>query len=495
MGLSNEEEQSLPQAIEERSSLFVLPSKCEEAGFAKDRDRQRAPVGQTRPTLGAVGRVASRVRTSGISRISTLLPRIKEGDEEVNSSPWGVGTAATISRSQSASVLPNVTNTTEVLTSKVSPKPKRNSDVLDMLSSPVSTDGTEPTKTPNQTEDRSRGAVAGNLNLLDRQASNAQVKCKFSFRPSASIDSKPPESSTGEGKIVEKLISGVRFNIPKEEGESVKGIDDKDISVSAPVITFQEENNISAPKVAFVSESTNTLEANPALGPVPDMEKMEKSRILKFTFGRSKSRAEDPKRKSKSEKPRGKIELSRSRSQASRNTSPRAEKLENESKSTSLSRRRSVGNGTKTGGWFSKQNSVGGTKGKKSVWFGFLGGDNSDRAGKQVAPPKERTKTKVYSRRSSIGPDFFAKAAAKNDTDLLSASRIDLLPGKRGEVPNSAKSFEQVDVVAAEEFVLDMAGGDEDDEEIANETPIRSLAVDDFITYQTGRGKKGTKGR
>lgn len=63
----------------------------------KDRERARQMPTQTRQTLSAVGRVASRVRTSGlgIPRLpNSFLFRGKEEDEEVNSSPWGVGMAA-----------------------------------------------------------------------------------------------------------------------------------------------------------------------------------------------------------------------------------------------------------------------------------------------------------------------------------------------------------------------------------------------------------------
>lgn len=68
------------------------------------RDRQRVsvhpqPSADRREKLSAVGRVASRVRTSGIIRISNAFTnKVKDGtdvDTDVNASPWGVGTAAT----------------------------------------------------------------------------------------------------------------------------------------------------------------------------------------------------------------------------------------------------------------------------------------------------------------------------------------------------------------------------------------------------------------
>lgn len=75
-----------------------------EGNVARDRARTatvttgRPSVPPARQTLGAVGRVASRVRTSGLMRVASLLPR-KDEDEDRNGderdvSPWGVGTAA-----------------------------------------------------------------------------------------------------------------------------------------------------------------------------------------------------------------------------------------------------------------------------------------------------------------------------------------------------------------------------------------------------------------
>lgn len=487
MGLANAEGQCLAAAIQDKTALIALPSKCEDGNLPKDRERQRPTVGQTRPSLGAVGRVASRVRTSGISKISTFLPRNKEGDEEVNASPWGVGTAATISRSQSTSVLPDISKSnSNSAYSKVSPTVKKTSDILEM-SSPISTDGIEPMKSPKQTEDRSKGLIVANsAKLLDRQSSNALVKCKFTFRPSMSIDSKPPERVSVDEKRIEKLNSGgVRFNIPKElEGEP-KGIDDKNISASSPVIIFQgrdDEKTVSSPKVTFMPERSGAEGPRGRLDPARDT---EKSRILKFAFGKGKSRNENTRRKTKAEKSHGSSALYRSRSQGLK-TSLGA--VDDSEQTVALApRRQSVGNG-KTNGWFSKQTSVGGAKGRWSGgWFGFLGGDNG--RGKQLnAAQKDRRKVhKAYTRRSSIGPDFFAKAAAKKDMDMVKASRIELLEGKKADTPKSGKPFETVDVVASIDFMID------EDEEVAMEAPIRSLAVDDFISYQTRKGKKSAK--
>ena len=62
---------------------------------SKDRERIRtnANGATSRPTLGAVGRVASKVRTTGIQRISSaFLPRIPRVDEPNDTfSPWGQG--------------------------------------------------------------------------------------------------------------------------------------------------------------------------------------------------------------------------------------------------------------------------------------------------------------------------------------------------------------------------------------------------------------------
>lgn len=67
------------------------------------RDRTRPSTGvdrERRQTLGAVGRVASRVRTSGINRLQAAFASQRDNggheDDDVDASPWGVGKAAVL---------------------------------------------------------------------------------------------------------------------------------------------------------------------------------------------------------------------------------------------------------------------------------------------------------------------------------------------------------------------------------------------------------------
>ncbi|PXF46180.1 hypothetical protein BWQ96_04057 [Gracilariopsis chorda] len=68
----------------------------EETLAPSPRDRSRTRVTPSRQPLVAVGRVASRVRSSGLSKIpASILARGKEEEQHRNTSPWGVGSDAT----------------------------------------------------------------------------------------------------------------------------------------------------------------------------------------------------------------------------------------------------------------------------------------------------------------------------------------------------------------------------------------------------------------
>lgn len=71
-------------------------STCSTSTPAAQRARPAATPSDRREKLGAVGRVASRVRTSGIIRLSAAFAKSRDVDPalDVNISPWGVGVAA-----------------------------------------------------------------------------------------------------------------------------------------------------------------------------------------------------------------------------------------------------------------------------------------------------------------------------------------------------------------------------------------------------------------
>lgn len=463
-------------SIDDRPVLRTRQSKCEDSSIPKDRERQRPGVAQTRPTLGAVGRVASRVRTSGISRISTFLPRSKGDDDEINASPWGVGTAA-VTRSQSVSVLPDATRMGSITESVRSPEMQRKSDVLDM-SSPMSTEDADQHKVTRIADDRNRPTAP--LKLLDRQASNALAKSKFSFRPSASIDARSP--TVANDKVLEIATCQIRKATREDRNSEVQGIREDNISVSAPVVGFREveDEKMSASKVTLVPDSSELLE----LADRDPTEDTEKSRISKFAFGKAKGRGDDSRRngKARAERSRGRIVFSPSISQAGNRASTAGASPEQSFLGDELQDRQTVEPGAKSAEKLHKRNSAA-AKGKRTGWLAFLAGEQGgDRNAKQGLGSQD--KRKEQTKRRPVGPDFFARAAARQEQSILRAPRIDLLPGRSSGPGDAAtSSLEDMRVMDAEEFDVEKG-------EAADEIPIRSLALDDFITYQTRKAQK-----
>lgn len=155
-------------------------SNGDDAGFAKDRDRSRLQINQARPTLSAVGRVASRVRTSGISKISTLLQNGKEEVENISASPWGVGEAA-MARSQSTSVLARgLAKSTSTM--RMKPSLERSESTVHMKSPLAKSESSMNMKSPiqrskNTTQTNSALSRSGNIAQSDSLKRKKQLRC------------------------------------------------------------------------------------------------------------------------------------------------------------------------------------------------------------------------------------------------------------------------------------------------------------------------------
>lgn len=563
--------------LEDRAGLRSRTSNGEDIGGGKDRERPRQQAIPTRPTLSAVGRVASRVRTSGISKFSTLLQNGKDY-EDVNASPWGVGQAA-MARSQSTSVIPkglaksaSVRQITSPLPKSgsvrqrvsplaksmsvrqiASPKTRDSSDFLEM-SSPMSTDTAQspPTEQAHATiaaDDKARAmdppkfskagsTVAGPRvsrpspaldrvraiesdraktpespmqgkivrhgearpkpleagKMLERLGSKT-VKSKFRFRPSLQIESQSP--ANGEGNIaspfaLEEPKSTSSELRPNENalGDAGGGKGTNPGDGNEPLTSTEskekDNGNLSTSRVTFVSSPTVGHE----LERMESTTDVEKSRMFHFTpFGRSKSRpAETQKRKSKAETPRGKIGMSRAKSQSGKKHIE-LERVLGEDSQLSVPRKKSsqISQG--------KASPV--VKGKKGVWFNLRKGDNgTDRASKQGGAMKGRTTSKREEvikdqDKAAMGPDFFAKQTSKRQDEPMVPPRTHRLGRKsRKSVGLGFGTTEVADlgieIVKADEYVINS-----DDEEAESAAHVRSLAVDDFISYQTKQSKKG----
>lgn len=492
------------------------------------KDRARQNVVQTRQTLGAVGRVASRVRTSGLLKVSSLLPKARDGDDDVNSSPWGVGTAA-IPKSHSVS-------TTAEYESKgrsciaASNSTKRNSDVMNM-SSPLSAEGKselhmdenrKPTKT------NSQGTQNANMERpmsptdtwpqsLDIERSRAPeryhpprqlpsygVKPKFTFRPSLHIEATSPSSHDEDSPSPSNLRSQNFSQITKSPTEKdtqssetwAANSRERDTSISSPVLMMRRSDtneDACAPKVAFASETTIL----PPKVMFDEPNKRENGQIVKHlpfgVFGRSKSRPHEgggQQRKSKAgmENLLSKLKLTRGKSQPAKLPSLSGQEQYDDKKEETNQTQQSPLHGIN-----SHQKHVGAPKTRKNLWRCFLQAETNTERGLEAQSnhPKPRGESKGL---ISVGPDFFAKAAENGGgTDRLIAAQAD---ESVGEVPKNRNALRMRKKPPKKLKVEDTDDTLESgNDETIHETVVRSLAVDDFISYQTKKNKKGQRSR
>lgn len=512
----------MPRSDEEASSdvLTTATENTAEWVEAEDwgtyKDRARPGVVQARQTLGAVGRVASRVRTSGLLRVPSLLPKAKEEEEEVNSSPWGVGTAA-ISRSQSVSVLPDDLARMRSGAS-VAMAAKRKSDLLE-VSSPLSTDDvclnakkeSEPKRgVQSAVPEKESPKIPGFAALqspqkrdsgkpgrpLEKLASNV-VRPKFTFRPSLLVEAKIAGKDARNSQETLKKSSSETDLVSRKgldkEGKGTKAIHENDTSVSSPVIAIGHENELEK----STQNNSNELQTDG----VPDVnnsdigrETDKSMRFLQFVpFARAMSRHERGNRKSRENyvKVRPMFALSRGRSQAldssprGRRQSPQANADQTKTspqqfKELQLSRQQSSA-----------------PKTRRNILKGFFmpSQQTGDVAKEKTSRASIANKKHVKSKKSqaAVSPDFFAKAAANKNTNILKAPRTDQLVSKVLKSPNALRSRKK-----PQQHIDDTEENDllaSDDDEATDESVVRSLAVDDFITYQTKQTRKTQKGR
>lgn len=493
------------------------------------KDRARLNAVQTRQTLGAVGRVASRVRSSGLLKVSAILPKARDEDESVDSSPWGVGTAA-ISKSYSVSVTaePESKQKSYIY---VPNGMKKNSDVLDMSSplsayeqfehqtiekglagTPKSQRGqiakmdqpTSPIGTRSQSPDveRPKGPESGHPL---RQIPSSAVRPKFTFRPSLLIEATSPPSCDGNSTSPIGPCSQ-RFSYTSKSptaqttfsNEPVRtNAKEKDASASSPSFSVHEKHIPDAsysPKVAFHSETSISLPQVAAGEQIQDKhDKREEEKSIKLAcfgvFGRSKSRPQEGvhRRKSKAgkENPFLKLRLTRGKSQPAKSPSPPEgiqRDIERNDEQQTL--RGSLDEAPPT----QKYTSV--PKTRRNFWKTLLQTETNWQRGTRRqsgnAKPRDDPDEKVV----SVAPDFFAKATENGRAEMLEVARTDHTVGKALKSRNGLAIWKKAPKkLETEEKGDDVLGSD--DEETINETIVRSLAVDDFISYQTRRKKKG----
>lgn len=592
------------------------PHHGEDAGFGRDRDRSRQPVTQVRPTLSAVGRVASRVRTSGISKISTLLQNGKE-EEGINASPWGVGQAAiskaAMARSQSTSVIAKrLTKSTSTMRIKtplersestaqitspltksgsvmymkspggkgskavrsadpivrsesatrgVHSKGKDTSDVLEM-SSPMSTDhaetsavdlgharlpiddassgsrprqgqegltaaGTRATKsaptgvrrklsdmgrtpTPESPinrlaakrgEGRPRPKEPGKM--LERLGSTT-VKSKFHFRPSLLIESQSPgcrkekdDAFNGalekdEGKVSEQSsaeLPGVQEGQNRKDGT----VERRNLSNRAPHSPQPQQKSSGNTSTAL--EPSHEVDSELELMDSLAIGDAERPSIFSFMASRSKIWPEIQARKHKTERQRGIMGLSRSRSQAPKPPTA-AEVAPKEDVDLTAPRKFSSNRSTGRSGKAAPppERVTPAAKHKKVGWFNLRKSENGPERGGGIKGRSKSRKVGAGKEQDKAGDgEVQAPKHLPRRRDEPSQGTKAGLFGRRslvggGPRPGTLREDASGDNDGAER---DDAIHSSEDEGEASAVKVRSLAHDDFISYQTKQGRKG----
>lgn len=450
----------------------------EETLAPSPRDRSRTRVTPSRQPLVAVGRVASRVRTSGISKIpSSILARGKEEAQHTNTSPWGVKNDKT----------PKAPRTSEFHLDADYPEKKKISPISPKEPGPV----TSPLSSSSQQEtlaDADRGIrrrktvnISGTgYNKSTTKGDNygnqhgsemAKSTSRKGTRPADSnvTDTSSTMSSTASNDLKKGksgtfntgfLMRGVSKLIFRGGGGEIEG--------KSTVSNGQQEKGSSQSSVSPVSDE---FESDFDGKPSPKQQRSSLSLgihrdKIKQSTGRSKSKALVT--------PKGQQNAPHNKSRAA------VEMTKGLARSISTVARTplEIGRDKNRAPTVSKGNNNSDTKLRKddeqkvrkprASWFGFGRGDSYDAENAKRGSHK-RGKSRV---RALSSPQKIGDASSSG----LSKRR-------------SPKGLDKVVDFAVDDYF------DSEEDEIEAGANVRSLAEDDFISYQTRQLRKGERGK
>lgn len=242
----------------------------------RDRARITATPSDRREKLGAVGRVASRVRTSGRIRISSAFGgkgREGEDDTDVDESPWGVGTSVNatpgnVPEQTTANMLANTSAVSVVAVSEVDPTspgsaqtalsppraaPTHRPDLPVDISSPVSVESGSTASGMRVTGLESvRRDVRG-----DRPRPGASPIGTSNFSGASKVAALPPDFATSQSILRGKsspIILGKQTTFSSSEGEKT----DQERT------DREKTHNVMAKKVSRVMFRLGTQASSPA---------------------------------------------------------------------------------------------------------------------------------------------------------------------------------------------------------------------------------------
>lgn len=444
----------------------------EEPGGLKDRERSRPIAPNTRQTLSAVGRVASRVRNSGMSKLTKANSFLRQKDGEQpgkNESPWGVGVSASSTAENPPSRESTQSNDIDKL--PISPRGEGASDMVE-LSSPLSADQYSPLRLTESATQRSmkEGESLQKEHTGDRIGQNRiegdrKVE-KRNERPSA------VQQAAGAARGLVKSVSKFGFRNSDRKGAIAEGaLNDLSRARSAmPMLVVdlkdtKTSKQIKARRTSDVGEDStrprgstaepDLYEASSQDEAVPDV----KTRGF-FLPGLGRKSKLGP------EWFRTRTGLPQSGSNG-HILSPKTTSSGGESPLNSPNSELSH-DGKKTRRKKPSKDLDHKPRKTRASWFAFSG-ESGDSQTKGI-PPVGKGKARAR-REHSLG---------ENEIDSELGSRVS---GKASKDLSDMRDF------AVDEYF------DSEEDDMETGSAPRSLAEDDFITYQTGKGKKGQGNR
>lgn len=507
-----------------------------EATPARDRERPKQPFVPTRQSLQVVGRVASRVRTSGISTLSkanTFLNRQRNVDNEaVNSSPWGVGFAApakklpssaidskqpTDEKDVSAAVIQDTADIAEFASpisaltgspSSTAKLQKSNGSLTTSSCSQKPLEESVPVKGVSKKDTQTRvERRSGARNTPGYYAGGgAAWNLVRSVSKSAS---RSTHAETKEKEVEVNSLRKIRTTVITKTDDHIVTRAQSTLAIGESFAKAQRMLTIAAAPAEseklnyYESELSNLRVHHTAsiLMPDADLESQSPTEVKTGRrFGILNLMRTGSKQDSKDKGNKGNGEMVRRSSRLTENalwskigSGPlfrigRKEKdLKERQERNSKEKKRNQDKKAKDGegrgkkirsGWFiggSEQND-GGSKKMKKVKMSRMGSKTRRQQG-------ESNEKRRGGPATAAGPATPAESAtpAGSATPALSAGA------------GSARSPKTLDYV--KDFVDDEYFDSDEDNELESATVPRSILIDDFITYQTGKGKKQTNSK
>lgn len=426
-------------------------------GPDRERIRQGQVLGGARQSLSAVGRVASRVRAPSFSvpkirSPSFMLRKDEDENKDDEVSPWGVGTAvvvASTSRNAESSVLLG-----EQSASSTAGCPKRSATGENLVVTKDVAVSMQACQTPERRKAHDRTSIdSKDIGNVVSPVSDSGVSGASS--PGEANSATQPQQRIRKSRV---LFGGIGGRQRQDESVLCSTSSKGDTETGTQKRTKSKRES----RVLFAVPGKSAVDDTEADKPGDESLKAS-SRFLHFSKGKKEHKDDDG-----SGEKAGLSKSKSTRPDVSKSKSTKPDLSKSKSTKPDVSKRKT----TKSD--LSKSKSTKPELSKsKSVWFGNRGkkGEEIEKCSLEDDPKKASDTLK------SIGPDFVAKAAAQK-SELIKSLGTKL----RTEDVHDLNSKTLDDEFAKLE--------EEADQDVDYKTAVRSMAQDDFISYQTKKEKK-----